>query len=224
MGEIKQVPSKVKGVADIVFCIDATGSMQPCIESVKTNIGSFVETIKSSNPNQPVDWRARVIGYRDFNVDAEPLVLDMDFVSTPEEIKNQLTRITADGGGDEPESTLDAILYAVLKSQWRSPCHKTVVVFTDATPLGNLNAKTTTELGIPDSFEVFKQTLHEKHIKLFLYGPKHPLYEELSKESRMVIEQMDNAGDGLKSLDFKKILETIGKTVSEAAASGGEVI
>lgn len=224
MGNIEQVASKVKGVADIVFCIDATGSMQPCIDKVKSNIGSFVETIKTSNPNQPIDWRARIIGYRDFNVDAEPITLENEFVTTPEELQKQLAGINADGGGDEPESTLDAILYAVLKSQWRTPCHKTVVVFTDATPLENLNLRTTTELGIPDSFEVFKQSLHEKHIKLFLYGPKHPIYQELSMESNMIVEQMDNAGDGLMNLDFKKILETIGKTVTDTALSGGEVI
>jgi hypothetical protein len=221
MGEIKQVVSKVKGVADIVFCLDITGSMQPCIDSVKTNVGSFVETIKNSNPNQPIDWRARVMGYRDFNVDPEPIINNMDFVTTPEEIQNQLNSLNATGGGDEPESTLDAIMYGVLQSKWRSPCHKTIVVFTDAPTLPNLNTKTTNELGITDSFDVFKQILYENHVKLFLYGPRDPIYEEISKESRMSVEQMENAGDGLRNLDFKRILETIGKTVSEAAASGG---
>jgi len=219
MAEIKQVPSKVKGVADIVFCIDSTGSMTPCIDNVKANIGSFVETIKTSNPNTPLDWRAKILGYRDFNIDSEYLI-DNDFVTTTEELQNQLSRIVAEGGGDLEESTFDAILYATLKSQWRERCHKIIVVFTDAPPLGNFNSKTTSELGIPDSFEVFKQMLAEKHIKLFLYGPKHPLYQELSLQSRLIIEQMDNAEEGLKNLDFKTVLETIGKTVSDYAGSG----
>jgi hypothetical protein len=33
--------SKVKGIVDIVFLLDATGSMQPCIDAVKNNIAAF---------------------------------------------------------------------------------------------------------------------------------------------------------------------------------------
>jgi len=220
---IVQKKAKVKGIADIVFCIDATGSMQPCIDNVKSNIGNFATSIQTASPNTKVDWRARVLAYRDFTVDKEYLLNDFNFVNTPEELKNQLDQISADGGGDEPESTLDAILYATLKSDWRNDAHKVIVVFTDATPIKNLNSKTTSELGIPDDFEVFIQLLMEKRMKLFLYGQESSIYDDLSKVSRTVITQYSNAVEELQTADFKAILETIGKTVSQIS-SGGEVL
>ena len=35
-----------KGTADVVFCLDASGSMGPCIEGVKSHIASFVDGLK----------------------------------------------------------------------------------------------------------------------------------------------------------------------------------
>jgi von Willebrand factor type A domain len=218
---IQQKVAKIKGVADIVFCIDATGSMQNCIDGVKNNVHNFAASIKTASANTKVNWRARILGYRDFNADTEYLLNNFDFVSTPEELKNQLDKVIAEGGDDAPESTLDAIVYATMKSNWRTPCHKTIVVFTDAPPIAHLHSKTTTELSIPDDIDLIKQTLDEKHIKLFLFGPQDPIYEEMSKWSRTVITQLENAEEGLKSADFKSILNLIAKTVSEGALSGG---
>lgn len=217
---IEQKQTKVKGVADIVFCIDTTGSMQNCIDGVKANIHNFATSIKNASANVKVEWRARILGYRDFNVDSDYLLNDFDFVSSSEELQSQLDKVIADGGGDAPESTLDAIAYAILKSNWRIPCQKIVVVFTDAPTIPNLHSKTKTELGIPDDIEVFKQTLMEKHVKLFLFGPKDPIYDEFSKVSRTVIKQYDDIEDGLQNVDFKSIMDMIGKTVSDVASGG----
>ena len=220
MGQIEQKVAKVKGVADVVFCIDVTGSMQPCIDNVKSNVENFAMTIKNYSPNTEVDWRARILGYRDFEVDSEYLINDMDFVSTADELKSQLNKLNADGGGDEHESTLDAILYATLRSNWRPNCHKVIVVFTDAPTHPNLSPKTISDLSIQGDLEIFSQTLIENRIKLFLYGPNDESYAYLATISRTNITQYENAVDGLKNADFKSILETIGKTVSQLASSG----
>jgi hypothetical protein len=212
---VKQKLAKVKNVADIVFCIDATGSMQDCIDNVKENIESFVTTLENSNPNSKIDWRARILAYRDFRKDSEYLVNTFNFVSSPAELKNQLDSISADGGDDEPESTLDAILYATKTSDWREKCHRFIVVFTDATPVPELDEKTIADLGIPDGFEIFSQTLQGEAIKLFLYGKTAPEYERISKEvPKATVVQYENAVEELRSGDFKAIMSTIGKTVS----------
>ncbi|MCX6282056.1 MAG: VWA domain-containing protein [Bacteroidetes bacterium] len=219
---IQQTVAKIKGVADIVFCIDATGSMQTCIDSVKANIENFTRSIETASANTKVDWRARVLAYRDFNVDSNYLMNDFPFVNSPDQLKEQLEQVIADGGGDEPESTLDAILYATLKSDWRPNTHKIIVLFTDATPLPHLNTKTMSELGVEDGLDIFSQVVLTEHrIKLFLFGQKNSIYEELSKQSRANVVQFDNAIKELETADFKKILETIGKTVSGIASSGG---
>ncbi len=143
-----QSQEKVKGVADIVFLIDVSGSMQPCIDALKQNISTFIDSLsgKDANNTAPVkDWRASVVGYRDHKADpswfAEP-----PFTRDVAELKANLNRLSAEGGGDEPESLLDA-LYKVIrrgstakgaqeepgKWRYRSDATRVVVVFTDAT-------------------------------------------------------------------------------------------
>lgn len=58
---------KTKGVCDIVFLMDAIGSMQPAIDDLKKNIKLFFKKLSDgdANGNSVVkDWRARVIAYR----------------------------------------------------------------------------------------------------------------------------------------------------------------
>jgi hypothetical protein len=218
---IQQKIAKVKGIADVVFCIDATGSMQPCIDQVKANVEAFTGSIVTAYPNSHIDWRARIIAYRDFFKDSVYIMNDFPFVNTAEEVKAQLDQVVADGGEDEPESTLDAILYASKKSDWRKGVHKIVVVFTDATPLENISPITISELGIPDDLEIIFQTLFiEDRIKLFLFGQKHPIYDKIQEQSRTTVKQFENAIEELKVADFTSILETIGKTVSQMASTG----
>jgi hypothetical protein len=144
---VSQQP-KVKGVADIVFLIDATGSMGPCINAVKQNIKTFVTTLTTPNPNGGVvvkDWRAKVVGYRDLDYTDHPAYVDNPFVSSVSELENQLGSLQADGGGDEPETLLES-LYRLANmpasavgepprpDAWRSSetARRFVVVFTDA--------------------------------------------------------------------------------------------
>ena len=61
--DMSDAKKKVRGVADIVFLIDVTGSMQPCIDALKNNIAAFVDALSKSDANNssPIsDWRGRV--------------------------------------------------------------------------------------------------------------------------------------------------------------------
>ena len=61
--------TKTKGVVDIVFLLDVTGSMQPCIDALKNNIATFIDalTTKAPNNDNPVKhWRAKAVGYSRF--------------------------------------------------------------------------------------------------------------------------------------------------------------
>jgi hypothetical protein len=144
---VSQQP-KVKGVADIVFLLDATGSMGPCINAVKQNITTFVTTMTTPNPNGGAvvrDWRAKVVGYRDLDYSDFPAYVDNPFVSSVPELESQLNALKADGGGDEAETLLEA-LYKLANmpaskpedqlrpDAWRpaGSARRFVVVFTDA--------------------------------------------------------------------------------------------
>ncbi len=214
----KQV--KVRGVADIVFCFDCTGSMSEIIKSVKDNVNKFVSNLDACDTE--LDWRARAMGYRDFEEDEEYLINDKPFVETVTALQDQIASIDAPEGtgGDEPESTLDAIWYAAMKTEWRTGCHKIVVVFTDDTAKP-VNEKTLADIpGSAGDLDVLSQELDVQHIKLFLWGKKDPIYDALTKIPRADITQLENPEEEYKTMDFSKIMSMIGKTISELVSSG----
>jgi hypothetical protein len=143
--------SKVKGIADIVFLLDVSGSMQSCIDGVRTGISSFIDTLTSADANSeaPIhDWRIKICGYRDYEHSSGNWFVDNPFVRDIVSVKSQLAaeNMQARGGGDEPESLLDA-LYKIattessgvqegddpLKWRQRSSAARAIVFFTDAT-------------------------------------------------------------------------------------------
>ena len=142
---------RTRGVVDLVFLLDVTGSMQPCIEAVKQSIGRFVEdmTQADANNDSPIkDWRIKVCGYRDYKSSAVNWLVNKPFVKTVPEVLSQISSedMQAAGGGDEPESVLDALMVLARTEQsgvqdsespdkWRmrGTATRVVVFFTDAT-------------------------------------------------------------------------------------------
>lgn len=211
--------AKVKGVADIVFLFDCTGSMEPYIENVKNNVTSLIDGFNAT-PNVKLDWRVRAMGYKDFFEDEDYLIDGFDFTDSLDVFaNNQLARLQADGGGDEKESTLDAIWYAIKKSDWRPKCTKVIVVFTDAGTKG-LHERTMDDLCVVDGVEYLMQELQKNRIYLFMYCKKDPDYDAISKIERTEVHQYNELKELLpkeeesKNEKFKSLLEKIGKTVS----------
>lgn len=137
-----------KKVVDLVFLVDVTGSMLPCIDGLKDSIDKFFANLTDEKGNDLAirDWRAKVVGYRDVKFDGDKWLEDNPFVTTADEIHRQLQGLAAKGGGDEPESLLDALLTVADMGEagvqdgddagkWRprSQAARAVVVFTDAT-------------------------------------------------------------------------------------------
>ena len=127
---------------DIAMCIDGTGSMSPIIEEVKGNAISFYHKFIDAMEEVDKDvaqLRIKVIVFRDYGVDDEPMV-ESEFFTLPEqndEFTSFVNSIEAKGGGDEPENALEAISLA-LKSDWTTEGAKqrhTILVFSDASAL-----------------------------------------------------------------------------------------
>ncbi|MBR6380827.1 MAG: VWA domain-containing protein [Lachnospiraceae bacterium] len=130
---------------DIVMCIDATGSMAPIIEEVKGNALSFYQRFidaMDENDKEVEQLRIKVIVFRDYGADAEPMV-ESEFFVLPDQneaFRSFVSSIEATGGGDKPENALEAIALA-LKSDWTTGGSKrrhAILVFSDAPalPLG----------------------------------------------------------------------------------------
>jgi len=210
--QANQAP-KIKGVADIVFCIDATGSMEPCIEGVKTGVQNFVSGLQS-DAQKPIDWRAKIFAFRDLK-NGEPFEIH-EFTDDKGEFANQVSTLSATGGDDLDESVLDAIFVAATKSEWRENCHRVVVVLTDADSHPEMEASTVEAGQATDVDEVFNQVVANK-VQLYIVGPKSAVYDSLSVANDAVFEEVDTSGDGLKTVDFTELMENIGKTVSASA-------
>lgn len=127
---------------DIVMCIDATGSMAPIIDEVKSNALSFYQKFVDAMEESDKDvaqLRIKVISFRDYGVDAEPMV-ESPFFTLPDQndqFRSSVNSIEAIGGGDAAENALEAIALA-LKSEWTSGGSKrrhAILVFTDAPAL-----------------------------------------------------------------------------------------
>lgn len=230
---------KVKGVVDMVFLIDITGSMSPCIQALKDNIGLFIDslTTKNANNDSPVrDWRGRVVGYRDVLADGEYWWVDAPFVKSSEELKGQLSQLRADGGGDEPESLLDALYRVAAAGQtekgtqtpdpyrwrYRSAAARVVIVFTDATYHPTMS--------IPEAqggrLEDVLNTIMANRIILSIFAPDMACHDELAAVDRSEYEAIPLDGDSPQEAlarftgdpdNFRHTLEQLAKSVSKSA-------
>jgi hypothetical protein len=237
-----QVRSKTKGVADVVFLIDVTGSMSPIIDALRKNIEAFVDSLSSGDSNNapPVrDWRGKVVGYRDIEASqTEGLewLEDHPFVRDTPALKAQLASLQAQGGGDEPESLLDA-LYKVAtmeaspkgaqsedanKWRYRSDAARVVVVFTDA------SFKET--MSIPEakggSLQDVANVVMANRIILSLFAPNFEGYDRLSQidksEWEVVEYQGLSAQEALQKFtadpaNFRTTLKQLAASVSRSA-------
>lgn len=125
---------------DVVMCIDITGSMSGIINTVKANAIEFYDLFNNSCREEGITLAAlktQVISFRDKNVDPEWLTSSTTF-SLPDERTEYnafVNGLYADGGGDTPESGLEAVNMAFDKSDWGvdDGYHRQVVIlWTDA--------------------------------------------------------------------------------------------
>jgi len=227
----QQPLAKVKGIVDIVFLIDATGSMSDCIDAVKASLGSFIDTLVG-NQSPIKDWRARVVGYRDANCDGDMWLETNPFVANDiSGLRSQLDRLTAQGGGDEPESLLDALSYVCSwgelapaaspdSESWRhrAECKRAIVLFTDATYHPTMSAKSGNAGGTAD--DVISQ-LATKKIELLMVAPGAACFDKLTEtdKSELVQELASPFAESLKSLSnadesFQKVMQSLAKTLT----------
>ncbi|MBO4556465.1 MAG: VWA domain-containing protein [Elusimicrobiales bacterium] len=136
LGEIRSIDTNV----DIVFAVDATGSMEPLIEKVKQLTVSLKDDIEKGleDKHRKINnLRVKVIAFRDYYVDGDGAMEESDFFILPEEeddFRDFVSNIRAGGGGDEPESGLEALALA-LRSDFVQDGDKKrhiIVLFTDA--------------------------------------------------------------------------------------------
>lgn len=126
---------------DVVMCIDVTGSMSDVISMVKSNALTFYNQFKNRCDANNIELRSlntQVIQFRDINEDGFSALLTSPVYSLPgqqSQFSSYVNSMSASGGGDTPESGLEALHAAFTKSDWGQDdgFHRQIVIlWTDA--------------------------------------------------------------------------------------------
>ena len=112
---------------DVVFCIDATGSMDWVIEEVKDRIEDIAQIVRSLVPIS----RFGLVAYRDHG-DPEFLTRVQPLTYSTTKLNRFLSLLKADGGGDWFEAIDAGLEVAIEQSGWRSGARKLIIVIGDA--------------------------------------------------------------------------------------------
>src|SRR5829696_1977113 len=215
---------------DIVFCIDVTGSMTPIIDAVKANALRFyddVQTNLTAKGKNVDELRVRVIAFRDFAADGEAALQESPFYRLPAEqsaFSDFVNGLIAEGGGDAPESGLEAVALA-MNSQWTTRGDRrrqVVVVWTDQPALALDPAVVPTELkarvpadfsALTDLWEDTQGPLGASSKRLILFAPDGPGWSDISGVWENVVHHPSQAGGGLSDVDYGTIIDSIGNSV-----------
>lgn len=116
---------------DLVFLIDATGSMGDEIGKLKASLRSIANEV-ARLPSRP-DICFGLVAYRDRS--DEFLVRRHDFTNDLSAFQSVLDALQADAGGDYPEAMNEALHEAVHRLSWRGTgATRLVVLLADAPP------------------------------------------------------------------------------------------
>jgi Mg-chelatase subunit ChlD len=114
---------------DIVISFDTTGSMYPCLAEVKRNTTAITERLFREIPS----LRVAIIAHGDY-CDGDRTILQLDFTSNQEEIKEFIQNAPATNGGDIPEC-YELVLRNVKLLSWRADATmKSLILIGDAPP------------------------------------------------------------------------------------------
>ena len=115
---------------DLVFMVDATGSMGDEIAKLKVSMRQMAQQI-ADLPSRPELCYA-LVAYRDRG-DAF-LTRSLDFTDDLSAFQAELARLQAAGGGDTPEALNEALHEVVHGLSWRAEAARLVVLVADAPP------------------------------------------------------------------------------------------
>jgi hypothetical protein len=110
---------------DVMFLLDATGSMDDEIDRLKTSIDDVAAQISALE-----GARGLRLGMTVFRDEGDAFVTStFDFTSNVADFRAALAKVAADGGGDTPEAVDEALADALDKPTWRPSGEATQLIF-----------------------------------------------------------------------------------------------
>lgn len=141
--------SGATGKADIVFVVDTTGSMGGAISNTKNNINDFSKRLVDE---YNIDANFSLIEFKDITYDGDKSTKQhknntSNWFTNINYFKNKVNALYPSGGGDTPETVIDALAMA-YGLNYRNDATKFVILVTDAP------YKTDNSYGIKDMQEM----------------------------------------------------------------------
>lgn len=120
---------------DLCFVVDTTGSMSDDIDDAKASMTEILSSLSEKSKS----YRVAVVDYRDFSDRTGssgdyPSKVRLNFTDDDDKIKDAINELTADGGGDHPETVFSGLMTA-LSLDWRDNAKKVIILLGDAPPL-----------------------------------------------------------------------------------------
>jgi hypothetical protein len=184
--------------------------MQGEINAIRDSIASFADTISSHG----VRVRVGLIEFRDRFVREEAHVLDFNgqvFTQDPVIFRLKLSGLKATGGGDAPESSLDALMLA-LRQPFSPDASKVIVLITDAPPhLPDKETKSISEV----LQKIHAVGIGQLYIVMRTQDPDSQIYLKLLESTKGLVFDLGTGEDFLTRAEhFKRTLMSLGKTIS----------
>jgi hypothetical protein len=215
--------------ADVFFVLDVTGSMTWAINGVRDGIRGFATEMKKNK----IDYRIGLLAFRDLTFDRVPMDLlqfdDSPFTTDVDAFRKQVGRLVSMGGGDEPESSLEAVDKA-CQQPFRKGATKVLLLITDAPPKVKpgqgtpqtfdeelAGAKKTAVIVKDKEIDAVHLVVRQKHFKIF-----EPLMEAgLIKGGGQFFDLETTVSRG--ETGFASLIDKFTSAVVEAAAAKNPV-
>jgi hypothetical protein len=97
--------SPIPANPDLVLLADTTGSMGPAIDNVKENAGDVTSAVLAGQPNAEFG----VASYKDVSDGADLFRVNQDITADTAAVQAGINQWSAEGGGDTPESAVNAL-------------------------------------------------------------------------------------------------------------------
>ena len=217
---------------DIVFCIDGTGSMRPCIESVKRNAKRFYQDLeaKIENMGGHMDMlRIKVIIFRDYKSDGAEAMVESRFFELPDESQEfsaYMDSVKAHGGCGEDACGLEA-LYRAMKSDFVTGQNdrQLIVLFADTTAIPMQKraryqyypADMVDEEGLLNTWmcqQSHPSKLRDRNKRLVMFAPAESIYSEMSASYTRSVHIPIEIHNGMDEISFEEVMKIIAASAS----------
>ncbi len=212
---------------DLVFAIDASESMQPCFDALRTHLDKVIQPMQGYVSKVRFGLIAQSAG----SVRGQA-IYDHQFLcgAGAEAIKKLYQKGPNDPDPRDEFFTTDAKKFAGALAALKPQGNEEMLIALDIAadfPFGPLsNTKRVIALFSDEPFEggiskdalnskipALSKKLMDRHIQLFIAIPDSPAIQELAMVDRSEVELVDG-GNGLKGVDFKQLLGQMGKSIS----------